>query len=357
MQTVSIRAALVGLAAITATPVLAGSPADKLACGNAVRKDAVAACDRVLATPNLTRAERLMAHFNRGWAHRRTGANSEAIADFDAAEAQDGGFARLYLSRAEAKRDMGDMNGALLDLNRYIALDGGDWNGHYQRALIERRKGRHARALEDVTRALELKPFAKELGPLHVLTLADLGRLPAAKEAADRLVASRGSDATSRYARAVVAFRQKDHDAATADLDTALAAEPLFSAAYALKAQIDEARSDKAAAAENYRLARRSGGPTLDEAAAILLADSRLANLGPAARSATAATRAPGKVATAAGAAATKAAEPVGKQAAPQAKPAASEAKPEAPAKPRTKVECRRFVPSAGMTIAVPCGS
>jgi tetratricopeptide (TPR) repeat protein len=244
-----------------------------------VSNASIAACTRFMDRTDLTTRDRFLALFNRAWAYRRAGANEKALADFDAAEALDRASAKLYLSRAQTKYDLGQAAGALADLDRYVSLSPRDWAGYYQRARILRELHQNERALADLSRAIEANPFGDELHPLRVLTLADLGRLDTAKVEADRGLAGRNNDATSRYARAVVSFGLRDFEAASADLDAAIASEPLFTAAYALKAQIDEARDDPKAAEKNYRLALRPGGPTLDRMLAKKLAERRLAKI------------------------------------------------------------------------------
>jgi tetratricopeptide (TPR) repeat protein len=272
---VSLLTALFGVA----TPAVADFDADRLACGNSVSNDSIAACTRFIARTDLTSRDRFLAHFNRAWAYRRAGTNEHALADFDAAEALDRGSAKLYLSRAQTKYDLGQAAGALPDLERYVSLSPKDWAGYYQRARILRELHQNERALADVSRAIEVNPFGDELHPLRVLTLADLGRLDTAKIEADRGLVGRTSDATSHYARAVVSFGLRDFDAASVDVDAAIASEPLFAAAYALKAQIAEAHDDPTAAQKNYQLALRPGGQTLDKALAKKLAERRLAIL------------------------------------------------------------------------------
>lgn len=299
---VSLFAALVGLA----TPASADFDGDRLACGNPVNSESIAACSRFMERTDLTTRDRFLAHFNRGWAYRRAGENDSAAADFDAAEGLDRSYAKLYLSRAQTRYDLGQLAGALADLDRYLWLSPKDWAGYQQRARVLRALHQDERALADLSRALEVNPFGNELHLLRVLTLADLGRLEAAKAEADRELARRVSDAASQYAKAAVAFKLRDLDAASANVDAALTSEPQFPAALALKAQINEARGDLRAAQQNYELALKPGGPTIDRILAKELAEKRLDFL---------------------------------------TKPASSDA------------SCRRYLPMIGATVAIKCGA
>lgn len=56
-------------------------------------EESAEACTRVLAQPGLSPTDRGMAHFNRGWSHRRAGSSDLAVKDFDAAQALNADFA------------------------------------------------------------------------------------------------------------------------------------------------------------------------------------------------------------------------------------------------------------------------
>ena len=160
---------------------------DQIACANSVRQESADACTRALAQSDLSRTDRAMAHFNRGWSLRRSGASDLAVKDFDAAQALQE-FPKLYFSRALAKQDLGKLDGAVQDLERYIAMAPQDWSGFQHRAAIYREQGFTAKALQDIDSALRLNPFNNELMVMKVLTLAETSNLDAAKEEADRLV-------------------------------------------------------------------------------------------------------------------------------------------------------------------------
>lgn len=309
---------------LAATDVHAATD-DQIACANSVRQDSAEACTRVLAQPGHSRTDRAMAHFNRGWSHRRAGSSKLAVADFDAAQVLQADFARLYISRALAKQDLGQLDGAVLDLDRYIAMAPQDWSGFHHRAVIYREQGFTAKALQDIDSALRLNPFNNDLMVTKVLTLAETFDLDAAKQEADRLVSRRGSEAISHFARAVVNYRRGQLEAAETDVSAALSKEPRFPAALAVKGQIAEAKGDWAKAEESYKQALRPGFPKIEMKWAKRVAQLQLS--GNAKVAAEAASKSSSSM-------------------------SATDARPRAE---NPAVACSRFVPGAAMTISVPC--
>lgn len=316
------------IAAALPQPVVAN---DVIDCSVTVRKSSEAACSRIIARPASSEAERFMAYYNRAWYHRRAGAPSQALNDFDAAGKLNRDFAKLYLSRASVKRQLNDLDGALSDLEIYTVLEPGGWSGYYERADVLRQLGKPSKALAALEKALEMKPYERALKPLRILLLSDLGRQAEAVIEADRLVAVRRSDAEGRYARAVVSFRRGSLDKALSDLKRALKQRALFPAASALLGQILELRGEYEEAKAQYRLALKSAGPTIDRETAQDLARRRLDALesGPA-----------GRVALR-----TRSDSPFSRS----AQKAGSGGS-------KGTDDCRRYIPSAAVTVSVPCG-
>lgn len=328
MLTRSLVTTLALMSALS-SPCLADARADHVDCSATVRKSSVAACKRLLQHGGLAERERFMATFNLGWSHYRAGANREAVSAFDAAERLDPGYANLYLSRALVHQDLGADDAALTDLDRYVKLDPDNWNGYYRRALSHRAKGAPKRAIADVEKALKLSPYARELAPLRVLLLAETGQVDKAADEAEKIVAERPSDAVAAYVRAVVLFRRRDLKAAQTDIAAALKSSPLFSAAHTLEGEIGEANGKPEAARASYLRALQVGGPEIDAAPARDKARKRLAALDNA---------------------------PPAEASERNSKPAAGKTADDPPArKSQGPVDCRRYVPSARMTISVPC--
>lgn len=328
----SLTTTTLGLAVLAASALFGPVSAnDFIDCSITVRTSSEAACTRIINAPANSKADRFMAHYNRAWYHLRQGARDKALADFNAAEQLDRNYSKLYLSRAQAKRELDDPKGAIADLEVYAVLEPGDWNGHYQRAEVERRLGQPKKALAALDKALALKPYEAALKPLQVLLLSDLGRQSEAAAEADRLVGTRRSDAVSRYARAVVSFRRNAFEDALGDITAALKQRALFPAAYALRAQIFELRGDIEGAKNEYRMALKSAGPTIDQEAAQETARLRLDVL-ETATSARVALRSKSESVFAQGSAVAKRDTAAGGG------------------------DCRRYIPSAATTVSVPCG-
>ncbi|MCH9807376.1 MAG: tetratricopeptide repeat protein [Alphaproteobacteria bacterium] len=324
----------IGLITSLIAAALASCPAsasDKIQCSSAVSKSSEAACTRIILKLSNPAADRFMAFYNRAWYHRRSGAYDLAVADFNAAEALNKDFAKLYLSRALVKRETGDLDGALADLDTYTALDNNNWTGYYQRALILRLKGLPEDALGPLKKAQDLKPYERRLKALRVLVLSDLRHDASATKEADKLVAGRRSDPIGRYARAVVNFRQGEYDRALKDLKAAIRKQALFPAAHALRGQILEIRRRTDAAKSAYRRALKSAGPTIDQNTSQDLARRRLETLD-SGRSGRLALR-------------TQSDSPFGRSNKRNAK------------KKNQKRECRRYIPSAAVTVSVPCSN
>lgn len=325
------------LLSIAATALTAqASASDKITCGITVRKDAEAACTRIIRNPTTKPADRFMAYYNRGWYYRRGGDLDKSLADFDAAERVDRDFANLYLSRGMLKREQRDLQGALEDLDIYVIHKPKDWNGYFQRALVFRQMGKPDQAMKPLLKAIELKPFERDLKPLYALVLLDLGRLAEAVKEAESLVASRRSDPVSFYVRAVVAKQRGATQNAMADLKKALNRSILFPAAYALRGLILEERGETDEAKKAYRMSLKNGGPVLDQETSQDYAQRRLDELEQRTNGL--------KVSS------TKVSQPDTDR---HLKRASSTSV----RKLEVAQDCRRYIPSAAATVAVPCGS
>lgn len=309
-------------AALAALVACAGAAVadDKLACGNSVRSDSIGICTRLLQGPSLTSAERFMALYNRGWAHRRAGNFDLAIADFDAAQAEAPTFAKLYLSRALSHQDMGRCERALSDARTYTEMAPADPQGWKLRSICQRELGNMGEALGDIKKAIEISPFSSEFQTLHVLTLIEAGRIGEAETRLKALLDIDPSEATLHYVKARLHFRTGDMAAAETHAAKAIEVKPLFSAAHALMGQIAESSGALSDARRSYALARKPGVPLLEMRSAQRLASARLAELD-------------------------------GRPAAGRSKDVAAASGP----KTQPTMDCRRYIAAAGITISEPC--
>lgn len=329
----------IGLALLSITATALSVPAfasDKITCGITVRKASEAACTRILKNPTTKTADRFMAYYNRAWYYRRAGALDKSLADFNAAEGIDRDYAKLYLSRALLKHEQRDLEGALDDLDIYVLLEPNDWDGYFRRAIVFRQMGEPKQALKPLRKAMQLKPFERQLKPFYALILLDLGRTNEAVEEARRLVTTHRSDPVSYYVRAVVANQRGSSDNALEDLKKALRKSVLFPAAHALHGLILEGRGEIEAAKKAYQMAMKNGGPTIDKETSQDYAKRRLEEL------------------------------ELGTDEVTVSKADVSKRPRKSKSKRTRRVsrdkrddaqDCRRYIPSAAATVSVPCGS
>lgn len=318
----SLFLSLMAGAAALATPAFAGMTQDLDDCTAADRKTSADACTRVMNSGRLPREQFYIGHYNRGWSYFNDGAYDKAIADFDKSISNNPGYADTYFSRAQVQHERGARNQSLADMDRYLEKKGEVAEAYLNRARLFRRRGELNQAFSELQRAGGLDPGENQVLVLRALVLSDLGEQRPAHAEADKAVAAKADDAAAYYARAVIAFREDKLDGATSDVDKALTLKSAFPAAHVLKAEIQERQNESGAAIESYQRALDASPRSLDGRAAHDKAHQRLASLTGKAQ--------PAEVATVA-------------------------TPSEDPAPVPQNSDCRRFIPSAGTTVAVDC--
>ncbi|WP_287958768.1 tetratricopeptide repeat protein [Filomicrobium sp.] len=299
-------------------PSFAGMQKDLKDCAAANRTQSAGACTRILASGRLPKKQYYIAYFNRGWSHRNADDNAKALADFNRAAKYYPDYSRTYASRALVHNDLGNLEEAVRDLDRAIALNSEDWSAFFSRAVILRKLSRREDALTDLDRSAQLKKDEAKVGILRGLILAELGRFDAAHRQVEDLASTKASKAEVSYVRGVLDLREGNLSNALAHSNTAIDLEPTFTAAYALKGEIMEARGDNAAAKIAYERALSAPPRLLDGKQAKLTAQERVASLTGRLPSGTTAM---------------------------QNKPSVSDG----------PLGCRRYIPGASLTIAVAC--
>ncbi len=137
-----------------------------------------------------------------------------------------------------------------------------------------------------------------------------------------RLLLPSSKNASAYYARGMISFREHNLDAASTDAEKALELQDKFSAAHVLMGRIAEERGDKDDAATRYRRALDIPSKSVDTKSAHEEARERLKAIG---------ADAPPKV-------------------------VASTSEPAPTSEPATMAsDCRKFIPSASVTISVDC--
>jgi len=305
------------LLALSAPHAHAGLGGDLKRCTAASGNSSARACTRVIKSGRLRRSHRYIAFYNRGWAHRNSGNLKRALEDFDKAVRLKPNYGDTYYSRAGVLFDLGETTRSLEDLDRYVKLKRNSWHAYYNRAVMLRRMHKYERALDDLNEAAKIKPDAKQAGILRALLTSDLGDHQGAVAQLSRLINAHPKNAGAYYARATVMFRISKMEDAQTDLTDALRLRKHFPAAHVLLGRIYERKSMTEAAKKSYKkalLGTRSKSPgskhTRDTARARLTALARNVTKEP-------------------------------KQKAQPAKV--------------SSIDCRRFIPSAAITITVPC--
>lgn len=107
---------------------------------------------------DVTEAQYLEAHFQRGEARRRGGHYAEAVADYSLVIAAQPRNDVAFTQRAFAYSHLGQLDNDIADLTRVIALTKPDAFTLYNRGLAYTRKGDNAHALADFSDAIERAP-------------------------------------------------------------------------------------------------------------------------------------------------------------------------------------------------------
>ena len=307
---------------ILATPVFAGMTKDLADCTASDRKTSADACTRVMNSGRLPREQFYIGHYNRGWSYFNTNAFDKALADFDKSISYKPDYADTYYSRAVVQHERGARDQSLADLDTYLEKKGGVAEAHINRARLFRARNELDRAFSELQTAGQLDVTDHKVVILRALVLSDMGEQGPARREADQAVEAKPDEAGGYYARALIAYREKQFDGAQIDVDKALSLKNASVPAHTLKGQLLEQRGDTVAALASFRRALDIVPKSLDARAAQEEARTRVSALGGEAP-------APAKVAAS-----------------------------ETPAPKKAEAQstgCRRFIPSVGTTIAVDC--
>jgi tetratricopeptide (TPR) repeat protein len=262
------------------TSAAAGMSQDLASCTAAEGRNSAAACTRVMDSGRLPQEQFYIGYFNRGSGYRRAGDFDKALADFRRVVKLKPAFARGYHMRGLVQADLGAREDALADLDRAIELDKGAWSTYYARASLLQAKGENDGALADLKTAGELKPSETKVQLLRALIMADMGDYAQARSEINKVISSGRDTASAYYVRAAVAFQEKRYDAASDDVEKAIARRDAFPAALTLQGRILEARGDTAEAKARYRKALQAPVDNIEARNARKIADERLKALG-----------------------------------------------------------------------------
>jgi tetratricopeptide (TPR) repeat protein len=310
------RISFVGVALMaTAQAAFAGMTQDLSDCTAADRKTSAAACTRVINSGRLPESQFYIGYYNRAWSHFSQGDYDKSLADFDKSLSYNSTYADTYYSRAVVQHELGDRTKSLADLDKYLDLKGEVSVAYFKRAHLFRRRGDLERAYTEVRRAADLDPNDRKVQVLRALILSDKGDQRWAREDANNVLAAKPDDAGALYARALISYRESELAKAADDAESVIKQKKDFTAAHTLLGRIREQQGDKEAARASFERALDIPSKSVDAQAAREEARDRIAALSG------------GKV------------DQVAESSSSRAGPS----------------DCRRFLPSAGVTIIVDC--
>lgn len=220
-------------------------------CADPDRELALRACTQLIDRPGPTGEWLALAHYNRATARHAGKDLDGALADLDRALELSPGWVEALTNRGAVHFDRGELDAALRDFEAAIATNPGQAMPHANLATALERMGRPAAALAHYDRAIELAPQAPQPASGRCWTRAVLGRdLEAALADCDRALAADPEDHNSRNSRGFVNFRLGRLADAIADYDRAIAGDPSVASSFyvralALKAQGRIAQSDQ----------------------------------------------------------------------------------------------------------------
>jgi tetratricopeptide (TPR) repeat protein len=141
-----------------------GRDSNARACGQGVASNDLSAgtmeaCDRALRNNRLEREDRIRVLINRGVLHLRLQQNEAALADFDAAAAEDPENAEVLLNRGATLVQLRQYGPAIASLTQALGLGVADpQKAYFNRAAAREALGNVRGAYEDYSTALEIQP-------------------------------------------------------------------------------------------------------------------------------------------------------------------------------------------------------
>jgi tetratricopeptide (TPR) repeat protein len=131
---------------------------DSSLCHKSSGPAALAACDRAIASGQLSGTELAGLHTSRGVERRRAGDLDGAIADYDVAITLNATNQFAFNNRANLWRDKGDLKRAIADYSDAIRIDPGYTAAYVNRGMVYERLNDIESARADYQRAIELPP-------------------------------------------------------------------------------------------------------------------------------------------------------------------------------------------------------
>lgn len=221
--------------------------ADAGVCRKAKGADAIAACDRAIASLRFSGRELADLHVDRGWAYYSIGRLDRAIADYSEAIKLDPKHAIAFTNRGMAWHDRRDYDRALADTNEAVRLDPKFYFARSMRGVIWHARGDFDNAVADFDEAIRLDPQDYGARMNRCWTRAAFNRdLQLALADCNDALRLDPSQPDALESRGFVFFRLMRLDDAMADLDRALTIDPQLHRALFIRGIIKAGRGDGA---------------------------------------------------------------------------------------------------------------
>lgn len=177
------------------------------------------------------------AHFNRGLTLWNLGRFEEAVIAYRSAASLLPNLIEASSAEADALMQLDRSGEALAANDRAVQFGGSNADIWRQRGDIYKRLERIDEAEEAYLHALDISPNNPESLLSLAILMDESNQQKKALELLDQLIENNGKDATAFHNRALTKMHLGDINGAIGDAAAAIALEPEFSAAYAVKAQ------------------------------------------------------------------------------------------------------------------------
>jgi len=214
------------------------------------------ACEKVVASGQVSGKDLGIANFVRGQAFRLKHDHDQAISAFDAAYAADPDKAEYLTFRGLAYEEKGDDDHAMADYNLVLQTHPKAGRALYNRGTLYLRKGALESALDDFNEALK---YVSNTSSLAYLAHADRGRVLTIKKDFDRAFADFAeaeridpTKSQARLNRCLAYTAMGQFDQALADCNSVIEKAPKYQFAVVSRAEAYLAKGDLDAALKDY---------------------------------------------------------------------------------------------------------
>jgi tetratricopeptide (TPR) repeat protein/uncharacterized membrane protein len=237
-----------------ASPPISGSAdpksdPDYKTCENSQGDEAIAGCERAMASGKYSGSLLAALYIDRGVAQRD---DDRAIADYSKAIELDPGYALAYQNRSRRYYNNNDYKRALADVNKAIELDPKDARSYQVRGWVYEGKRDTRHALADYDKAIEVDPkFAQPLvdrGNIYF----NRGDYTHALADFDKAIELDSNYALAYCNRGAISARRNQYDQAIADYNKAIELNPKLVLAYTNRAVAHENSGSVGAAIADY---------------------------------------------------------------------------------------------------------